>query len=66
MLNVYRERLDGLWINVGLTKKSQSIHMKISHFQVDNQLSITLFPTIVYPIESKMSETDSGKNCFSL
>ena len=57
MVNVYRDRLDGLWIGIRWSKKNQLIHLKMNHLQIDNQLSITLFPTIVYPIQSK---SDNG------
>ena len=55
---VERERLDGLWIGLRWSSKSQSIRLKINHLQIDNQLSVTLFPTILYPIVSKSTATD--------
>ena len=52
-VNVKREILDGLWIGYRWSLENQSLNLKINHLQIDNQLDITLFPTIVYPIVSK-------------
>jgi hypothetical protein len=41
-----------------------AIHLRINHLQIDNQLSITLFPTILYPIISKSSGTDIRKQFY--
>jgi hypothetical protein len=35
-----------------------SIHLRINNLQIDDQLEISMFPTILYPIVSKAAATD--------
>ncbi|CAF0900458.1 unnamed protein product [Adineta steineri] len=59
IVHVKRQPLDGLWIGYTWSTKNMAIHCRINHIQIDNQLQITMFPTILYPIVSKSAGTDS-------
>jgi len=63
-VHVKRQCLDGLWIGYAWSMSNMAIHSRINHLQIDNQLSITLFPTILYPIISKSSGTDIRKRFY--
>ena len=56
MTRVERQSLDGLWIGYAWSSNNISIHAKINHIQIDNQLQYTIFPTILHPIVSKLTE----------
>jgi hypothetical protein len=55
---VRREILDGLWIGFQSSLSNKALQLRINHIQIDNQLPLTLFPTILYPIVSKAAATD--------
>ncbi|CAF3075734.1 unnamed protein product, partial [Rotaria sp. Silwood2] len=57
-VHVKRDTLDGFWTGLGFSTSNQAIHLRINNLQIDNQLPITLFPTILYPIISKAAATD--------
>ncbi|CAF4893614.1 unnamed protein product, partial [Rotaria sp. Silwood1] len=57
-VHVKRDTLDGFWAGFGFSTSNQAIHLRINNLQIDNQLQITLFPTILYPIISKATATD--------
>jgi len=59
---VRRQSLDGFWLGFKSSLTNQALHLKINHIQIDNQLAITLFPTILYPIVSKAAATDIRKS----
>lgn len=61
---VRREILDGLWAGFKWSPSNQALHFKINHIQIDNQLPVTLFPTILYPVVSKAAVTDIRKIAF--
>jgi hypothetical protein len=63
---VRHEILDGLWIGFKWSLSNQALHLKINHIQIDNQLQITLFPTILYPTVSKAAATDIRTILFKL
>jgi hypothetical protein len=52
LVHVKRETLDSFWIGYAQSLSNQALHLKINHIQIDNQLKITLFPTILHPIVS--------------
>ncbi|CAF5107106.1 unnamed protein product, partial [Rotaria sp. Silwood1] len=56
-VHVKRDILDGFWAGFGFSTSNQAIHLRINNLQIDNQLQITLFPTILYPIISKATAT---------
>jgi hypothetical protein len=60
-VRVQHESLDGLWLGFAWSTNNQAIHLRINHIQIDNQLQITLFPTILHPIVSKANATDIRK-----
>ncbi len=63
---VRRQVFDGLWIGFKWSLSNQALHLKINDIQIDNQLQITLFPTILYPIVSKAAATDIRRILFKL
>ncbi len=46
-INVKREILDGLLIDYRWSLENETFHFKINNLQIDNQLKISLFPTIL-------------------
>jgi hypothetical protein len=41
-----------------------AIHLRINNLQIDDQLPISMFPTILYPIVSKAASTDIRMSTF--
>ena len=61
---VRHEILDGLWVEFKWSLSNEGLLLKMNHLQIDNQLSVTLFPTILYPIVSKAAVTDIRMTSF--
>ncbi|CAF1173038.1 unnamed protein product [Adineta ricciae] len=55
---VHRECLPGVWFGYSWSFSNMAIHLKVNHIQIDNQLQIAMFPTILYPIVSKAAGND--------
>ena len=55
---VKRQSLDGFWLGCARSSIHLAVHCRINHIQIDNQLQLTTFPTILHPIVSKASGTD--------
>ena len=55
---VKRQSLDGFWLGCARSSTHLALHCRINHIQIDNQLQLTTFPTILHPIVSKASGTD--------
>ncbi len=43
-----------------------ALHLRINNLQIDDQLPISMFPTILYPIISKAAATDIRMNKYFL
>jgi hypothetical protein len=61
-VRVKRQSLDGLWIGYAWSTSNMAIHLRLNHLQIDNQLQVSMFPTILYPIVSKATGTDIRRN----
>ena len=59
-----RQALDGLWIEYAWSVTNAALHIRINRVQIDNQLDYTIFPVVLYPIISKATGTDLGRNLF--
>ncbi|CAF1065734.1 unnamed protein product [Adineta steineri] len=58
IVRIKRETLDGLWIGYAWSTSNMAVHLRVNQLQIDNQLQITMFPTILYPIVSKAAGTN--------
>ncbi|CAF3681386.1 unnamed protein product [Rotaria sordida] len=48
-----RQALDGLWIEYSFSTMNSALHLRINRLQIDNQLSYTMFPVMLYPVIPK-------------
>lgn len=53
--------LDGLWIEYTWSATNAALHTRINRVQIDNQLDCTKFPSILYPILPKSTDSDISK-----
>ncbi|CAF1648367.1 unnamed protein product [Rotaria sordida] len=48
-----RQALDGLWVEYSFSTMNSALHLRINRLQIDNQLSYTMFPVMLYPVIPK-------------
>ncbi|CAF4190264.1 unnamed protein product [Rotaria sp. Silwood2] len=54
-----RQALDSLWIEYSFSSTMNSaLHLRINRLQIDNQLSYTIFPVMLYPIIPKSTGSE--------
>lgn len=49
-MEIRRSFQSGLWIQYMQSPHEQQLHMKVNHFQIDNQLPVCVFPTVFAPV----------------
>lgn len=54
-LEIAYSRIEGIWGSIGYSTRSTQLHFKLSHMQIDNQLSDCLFSTIMSHIKPPKS-----------